>query len=462
MISWIITISFVCIITSVIFYRPYLSVVLVIISIPFEGVIDFQFIAICLERVRAAGFRYWTIFNLEDITIYPLEAILAVSVLVCIYKSILGRDNCFRNMKLVYCYIPFVLCIMLSAIKSIELSLTVKEIVRWLELIVIYYLTINLINDDKKMRVVLYSMFLTMAMVSVFGIVNIDYMHDGYRAISFFGNPNPLAGYANLIIPVSFGMLMTSGCLRERITLGIFTVLSIIIWILTFSRTAWVSLILIMILVFSLTKVKMKKVVLVLVVFFAISAILFLSSNTNIRSKFIGTTTLNAAKLALESRALCYPIGLNMVKDDLILGIGIGNYPLLIKKYAKDYELTQYLQELKRAKRAKRVQIYELIHHHLHSLYLQVFVETGFMGLSAFVFWLACIVKYLVNSLKSLENSRHYWLFVGLMGGVIVYLFNNLADVLTVHGIHLQWGIILGLAVVLIQFRESETCLKTV
>ena len=139
-----------------------------------------------------------------------------------------------------------------------------------------------------------------------------------------------------------------------------------------------------------------------------------------------------------------------MVKDDLILGIGIGNYPLLIKKYTKVYELTHYLQ------------VYELIHHHLHSLYLQLFVETGFMGLSAFVFWIVCIVKYLVNSLKSLENSRHYLLFVGLMGGVIVYLFNNLADVLTVHGIHLQWGIILGLAVVLIQFRESEACSKTV
>ena len=440
MISWIITISLVCIITSVIFYRPYLSVVFVIVSIPFEGVIDFRFISSCLERV--IGFRY--------ITIYPLEAILAVSVLVCIYKSILGRDNCFRNMKLVYCYIPFVLCIMLSAIKSIELSLTVKEIVRWLELIVIYYLTINLINDDKKMRVVLYSMFLTMAMVSVFGIININYMDDGYRAISFFGNPNPLAGYANLIIPVSFGMLMTSVCLWERITLGIFTVLSIIIWVLTFSRAGWLSLIMIMILVFSLIKVKKKRVVLLLVVFFAISAILSLSSNTNIRGKFIETTTLNAVKASLEPRALCYPIGLNMVKDDLILGIGIGNYPLLIKKYTKVYELTHYLQ------------VYDLTRHHLHNLYLQLFVETGIMGISAFVFWLVCIVKYLVNSLKSLENSRHYWLFVGLMGGVIVYLFNNLADVLTVHGIHLQWGIILGLAVVLIQFRESETCVKTV
>jgi O-antigen ligase len=339
---------------------------------------------------------------------------------------------------------------MLSAMKSIELSLTVKEIVRWLELIVIYYLTINLINDDKKMRVVLYSMVLTMSMVSVFASVNFNYMDDTYRATSFFWNPNPLGGYTNLIIPVSFGMLMTSVCLWERITLGIFAVLSIIIWILTFSRSAWFSLILTVILIFSLIKVKKKRVVLVLVVFFAISAILFLSSYTNIRGKFMETTTLNAVKASLEPRALCYPIGLNMVKDDLILGIGIGNYPLLIKKYTKVYELTHYWQ------------VYELTRHHLHNLYLQVFVETGFMGLSAFVFWLVCIVKYLVSSLKALEMTRNYSLFVGLVGGVIVYLFNNLADVLTVHGIHLQWGIILGLAVVLIQFRESETCLKTV
>jgi O-antigen ligase len=195
-----------------------------------------------------------------------------------------------------------------------------------------------------------------------------------------------------------------------------------------------------------------KRVLLLLVVCLAISAITILlsPSNINIRGRFMGTTTLNAVNDSLGHRALSYPIGLNMVKDDFILGIGIGNYPLLIKKYTKVYELTHYWQ------------VYDLARHHLHNLYLQLFVETGFMGLSAFIFWLACIVRYLMSSLKSLENSRHYWLFVGLMGGVIVYLFNNLTDVLTVHGIHLQWGIILGLAVVLIQFRESEACSRTV
>ena len=70
-------------------------------------------------------------------------------------------------------------------------------------------------------------------------------------------------------------------------------------------------------------------------------------------------------------------------------------------------------------------------------------------------------LKYLVRNLKVIEKSRNYGLFLGLMGGVIVYLLNNFTDVLVVHGIHLQWGIILGLAVVLVQFEESETCPET-
>ncbi len=124
-IFWICAICVVCIIAVVIFYKPYLGVVLVIVFIPFEGIIDFGYISI-----------------------YPLELILPIFILVFIYKNIVERHNCFGNIKLVYCCIPFVLCIMLSVIKSIELSLTGKEIVRWLELFTIYYLTINLINDE--------------------------------------------------------------------------------------------------------------------------------------------------------------------------------------------------------------------------------------------------------------------------------------------------------------------------
>ena len=410
MILWICTIFVVCIITSMIFYKPYLGVVAVIMSIPFEGVIDFGYISV-----------------------YPLETILAITVLVCIYKGIVGGCNYFGNVKLVYCCVPFVLCIMLSAVKSTELSLTVKEIVRWLELFLIYYLTINLINDDKKMRIILYSMFLTVAMVSVLGIIN--YLSMGHRAVSLFGNSNPLAGYVNLMIPVIFGMLMASASLRVRIMLGALAVLSLIVWFLSFSISGWLSLILTMVLVFFLTKAN-KRVLSFFAILFVIFAITFLSSD-NINN-FMERERLQSVRSSIKYRVMCYPIGFNMVKDDLILGTGIGNYSLLITKFNKYDD--------------------SIIQNHLHSLYFQVLVETGAMGLIAFVFWLVCIVKSLVGSLKVLEKTRNYSLFVGLIGGIIVYLFNNLAEVLTVHGIHLQWGIILGIAVVLTQLREEEEC----
>lgn len=413
---WICTIGVVCLITGVTYCKPYLGIVFIIVSIPFEGSIIF-----------------------DGISIYPLEVIMAILIFVCLYKFVMCRENYFRNTKLAYCYLPFVLCVFLSSLRFMDLSLMIKESVRWLELFLIYYLTINLITDDKKVRVTMYFMVLSTVFVSICGIVSylagVERVYTGRPgAYSFFGHPNALAGYVNLIIPVLFGMLVTSVFLWERITLGIFIVPSIMAWFFSFSRTAWISLVLTMFLIFLLTKVK-KRVAILFVMVFVVFVITFLSSN--IKDDFKGRLELNEAK----GRILLYPIGFDMVKDDLVFGIGIGNFPLLIKNFTKSPAI---------------------IENDLHCLYLQIFVEAGFMGLCAFVFWLVCIIRHLMRNLKILEKSRNYGLFVGLVGGVIVYLFNNLANVLTVHGIHLQWGIILGLAVVLTQFRGSETCPKTV
>ena len=426
MILWFCAFCVVCVIAGVIYCKPYLGIVFVIISIPFEG---------CKIADR--------------FSIYPLEVALAIVVLVLIYKSIFERCVSFRNTKLVYCCIPFVLCIMLSAIKSIELSLTAKEIVRWLELFLIYYLTINLANDQKKIGIILYSMFFTVAIVSVLETIN--YFSFGHRATLIFGNPNPLAGYVNLIIPVLFGMLMTSTFLRERITLCIVTVVSIMIWLLTFSKTAWLSLFLTVILAFFLTKAKKRVAIFLVVLFTVFTVFTIILLFLDIKGNFMFSSKLGLALLSLEERAKCYSIGLSMIKDNLIFGIGVGNWHSLILEYVKENAASIHI-DIRRL----------LVATNIHSLYLQMFVEMGIVGLSAFVFWLVCVIKYLMSSLKMLEDSRNYGLFVGLMGGVIVYLINNLTDVLTVHGIHLQWSIILGLAVVLIQFRESGKCLETV
>ena len=456
-IFWICTISIVCVIASIIYYKPYLGIVFIIISIPFEGNII-----------------------LDSISIYPLEVILAMIVFICMIKFIVKGENYFKNTKLVFFYLPFILCILLSALKYMEFSLMVKEAIRWLELILIYFLTINLVTDYKKTKVILYSVVLTTAIVSLCGIINYLSIDRVARAFSFFGNPNPFAGYVGLVIPVLFGMMMTSTFYWERIVLGTAAVFSILTWFLAFSRSAVLSLVLTMILVLFLAKVNKKIIILVSIVF-TIFAVTFLSSNLKIKDR-VG---LSLIRDNMELRAMCYPIGYDLVKDDMMLGIGIGNYHLRIKEYVdnalhkrrllrervfatiKDSYIRQFLcynGEDSLLSKEEDLLLISLetknlaVQQHLHSLYLQLFVEMGLIGLCSFVFWLALIVKYLMSALKSLENSGKYYLFVGVMAGVIVYLFNNLTDILTVHGIHLQWGIILGLAVVLIQFRESEKC----
>ena len=395
----------------------------VVVSIPFEG------------KVGIDSFHF-----------YPLELIMIILISVYIFRIIVRKSNDYRNMKLVFYYLPFIMCILLSSLKFMEFSSTIKEIVRWLELIVIYYLTINLITDQKKLRVILYSIFLTTVMVSIYGVVN--YL-EGAEAVkgrpgtfSFFGHPNALAGYINLTIPVLFCMLMATTFMWERITLICFTILITITWFLTFSKSGWLSLVVTVILLFSSFAKVRRKYLFILIILFMSFAIIFISSG--IKKDFSGRLQFAATYDPLEKRIRSYPIGFNMVKSDLFFGIGVGNYPLLIKKYADPAAMGH------------------LITTDLHNLYLQVFVEAGLMGLFAFMFWLTGITRYLIRAMKLLENYSHYDIFVGLMGGVFVYLFNNLANVLTVHGIHIQWGIILGLAVVLTQFRESETCPKAV
>jgi O-antigen ligase len=426
MILWFCAICIVCIIAGVIYCKPYLGIVFVIISIPFEG---------CMIT--------------DSISIYPIEVVLAIVVFVLIPRSILDKYNYFGNTRLLYCCIPFVLYIVLSSIKSIELSLTVKEIVRWIELFLVYYLTINLTNDKKKMRVILYSMFLTVAIVSVLEIIH--YLSVGYSAILIFDNPNPLAGYINLIVPVILGMLTSSTFFRERITLVVVAVVSIMAWLMTFSKAAWLALLLTVILACFLTKAKKRAVIFLAVLFTVFTVFTIILLFLNIKGNYMFRSNLGLAFLSLKERAKCYSIGFDIIKDNLILGIGVGNWHSLIVEYVKENAASIHI-DIRRL----------LVVTHIHSLYLHMFVEMGIVGFSAFVFWLVCIIKYLMRSLKVLESSRHYGLFVGLMGGIIVYLFNNLAEVLVVHGIHLQWGIILGLAVVLTQFRESETCPKTV
>ena len=66
---WRFTLIIVCVITGVIFCKPHLGIAMVVITIPFEGLV-----------------------NLNGIPNYPVEVILGVLILICIFERIMGAE----------------------------------------------------------------------------------------------------------------------------------------------------------------------------------------------------------------------------------------------------------------------------------------------------------------------------------------------------------------------------------
>ena len=66
---WHFTLIIVCIIAGMIFCKPHLGIAMVVITIPFEGLV-----------------------NLNGIPNYPVEVILGVLILICIFERIMGAE----------------------------------------------------------------------------------------------------------------------------------------------------------------------------------------------------------------------------------------------------------------------------------------------------------------------------------------------------------------------------------
>jgi len=93
--------------------------------------------------------------------------------------------------------------------------------------------------------------------------------------------------------------------------------------------------------------------------------------------------------IALRGRASETLAGLEMIRQNPFLGVGLNNYTVHYLSYAKGLGLAPTATE-----RAA------------HSLYIEVAAETGLLGLSVFLVLLGTMAKNIINSWKKLRGTR--------------------------------------------------------
>ncbi|MBI4620315.1 MAG: hypothetical protein HY739_09170, partial [Desulfobacterales bacterium] len=117
-------------------------------------------------------------------------------------------------------------------------------LLKYIEYFIVYFMVVNNIRDRKQVRYWVIAILFTCAVVSIIGIYQIP---TGERVTAPFegeiGEPNTLAGYLVLILSIVAGLILTTESRRNKILLGILSLLIIIPLLATQSRGSYLAVV---------------------------------------------------------------------------------------------------------------------------------------------------------------------------------------------------------------------------
>lgn len=213
-----------------------------------------------------------------------------------------------------------------------------------------------------------------------------------FRAIGLFPDPHMLAFFLGMASTLNLALLFC-GQGRKKLLFGVFLILMTALF-LTFSRGGYVGaaagLLVTGVLLWRRLDAKAKTFA---VGFFCI--LVALASLTPVFGRFFSSFDLaegsNAGRLTIWAQSL------DVSKNNLLLGVGLGNYPLALN-FNEDYRSAVTS----------------------HNLYLDILAETGIFGLlSWLLFWGSAAADFL-------KKAKHSSLFIsavaaGLVGSLVYF-----------------------------------------
>jgi O-antigen ligase len=327
----------------------------------------------------------------------------------------------------------FLLALLISIIFSTDKLNSLKELYKYISGILIFLFAISLTYEDRirAIKAIILAGFLISLLAIYqyfFGFRHIlDYLARDKTASSFaldyiqrkrvyfpFVTPNTLGGYLAIIIPlilalwdknkkillnplffflisISFALLLTKSL---GALLSIFSGLVIYFYFSSFLNKDYLIK----------QKILNKKVLLLITGFLIIMGLVFLIRQTASKPHALPT-------FSLIMRINYWFEALKIIKIAPWTGVGLGNFNLVFARYA-------------------------------HNSYLQLWAETGILGIVSFLWLIIAVFKSAVKNINIASNKK---LIIGLISANAVFLIHNLIDFsFFLPEVALIWWVIFG------------------
>ena len=305
------------------------------------------------------------------------------------------------------------------------------EIIHFACLLLLAFLTMQ-IKNFSSIQLLLFSavvggaLTVFIAFIQAWGWNPFGYHSAGFPAASFI-NKNYLANYIDLLFPTSLFLLITIQGDRKKWLISLSVSLFFSYLIFSHNRASWLSLLVTfsLILYFSYKHSWMQKQLqsidakyIVLITFLSIILINSPGKTINEESRFSSLyTSLESTEVtsSTTSRLNAYKGALELIKDNPLLGTGLGSFQIAFKPYN---------QNITKKGQAKSIFI------QLHNDPLQFFVELGIIGGGIVITFVVMLfyfgykrISYPVNSA---EQARHTTLILGVLLAITASIIHSL------------------------------------
>ena len=214
------------------------------------------------------------------------------------------------------------------------------------------------------------------------------------RAVGLFPDPHMLAFYLGLTSPLV--LVLAASAKKYRLWLAVVYLFLLIVLLLTFSRGGYLGLVLSVLAMLFLAWPRLGRPAKALLAsFFTLVLAITAFSNLPVAGRFFSSFDISEG--SNSDRLAIWQSSLAQTENNPLLGVGLGNYPLAIN-FNEDYRSAVTS----------------------HNLYLDILVETGILGLAA---WLWFMVSSARNALGQDQGGDQFKavLSVCLFGSLVYF-----------------------------------------
>jgi putative inorganic carbon (HCO3(-)) transporter len=400
--------------------------------------------ALCLAIVVIPLSSEWSV-TVGGLNLTLMEPAVGLAVLAWFVRAARARTLRVWPSALLAAQLLVLVLFLVSSLGAEERGPSLKDTLKWIELVLIFTLTVDEARDARAARWVVLAVIGAGALEASYGIFQFvtgrgpDFFAIGpfMRAYGHFGQPNPFAGYLGTALPLALAIAL----LLARDSLGRWaqaaTALLAAGVLLSFSRGAWLGVGCAAAVMLAVASARSRRWLVplgaALLLFAVVGALGLLPASIaeriNVVAEYFGpfdvrNVDLNSENWSVVERMAHWQAAWYMFLDHPWLGIGPGNYSTAYEQYY----LPGWLEPLG----------------HAHNYYLNLAAELGLIGLSAYLLVLALAIRAAIRGLRATDP---FWRTValGTLGSLVAIALHSAFDNLYVHGVSVQIGALFAL-----------------